>query len=409
MSYEPINTGVSMSQDLKAEIITKLRLRYQESGKAEKGLILNELCANFDYNRKYAIRKLSGREDRKKKKRGRKNTYSEKAITHLKKLWLLMDQLCSKNLVAALPEWLKHYSEADDAIKQEIIKMSPSTIDRRLSNYKAETGRKLRTGTKPGSLLRHVIPIKTHNYNINEPGFAEADTVAHCGGSMSGEFIWSLTLTDIYSGWTEDRAVWGKGSGGIISALSSIQDNLPFDLVALNVDNGTEFLNDHLVRYLSINDAGRKRIDLSRSRPYIKNDNCHVEQKNWTHVRQLFGYERFDDKQLVLLMNSIYSEQQSLLQNFFIPQAKLLRKERIGAKYKRTYSAPKTPYQRILECDSVSEETKQKLTTLYNTLNPFDLRKQRQIKINNFTKLLNKKSDKGGNENDDQSNQSIAA
>ena len=134
-----------------------------------------------------------------------------------------------------------------------------------------------------------------------------------------------------------------------------------------------------------------------------------MEQKNWTHVRQLFGYERFDDKQLLILMNTIYSQEQSLLQNFFIPQAKLLRKERIGSKYKRTYSAPKTPYQRILECEYVSEETKQKLITLYNTLNPFELRKQRQLKINNFNKLLNKKSDTGGNENEDNNPNKIAA
>lgn len=398
-----------MSNDLKKEIITKLRLRYQESKKSEKGLILNELCTNFDYNRKYAIRLLRGRSVRVGKKRGRKNTYSDKAISHLKKLWLLMDQLCSKNLAAALPEWLAHYSEAEASVKEEIIKMSPSTIDRRLSNYKAETGRKLRTGTKPGSLLRHVIPIRPHNYNINEPGFAEADTVAHCGDSMSGEFIWSLTLTDICSGWTANRAVWGKGSGGIIYALNSIQNSLPFDLIALNVDNGTEFLNNHLIRYLSVYDDNKKRIELTRSRPYIKNDNCHVEQKNWTHVRMLFGYDRFDDKELVLLMNSIYAEEQNLLQNFFVPQAKLLRKERIGARYKRTYSSPQTPYQRILECESVSEETKDKLKALYKTLNPFELRKQRQIKVNNFNKLFNKKSDTGGNENNDQFNQSIAA
>lgn len=398
-----------MSQDLKVEIITKLRLRYQESGKKEKGLILDELCLNFSYNRKYAIRLLRGKSLRIGKKRGRKNTYSDKAISHLKKLWLLMDQLCSKNLVAALPEWLKHYYEADDLIKQEIVRMSPSTVDRRLSSYKAEVGRKLRTGTKPGSLLRHVIPIRPHNYNINEPGFAEADTVAHCGSSMSGEFIWSLTLTDIYSGWTANRAVWGKGSGGIIYALNSIQNSLPFDLVALNVDNGTEFLNNHLIRYLSVYDDDKKRIELSRSRPYIKNDNCHVEQKNWTHVRQLFGYERFDDKQLVILMNSIYAEEQDLLQNFFVPQAKLLRKERIGARYKRTYSAPKTPYQRILECESVSEETKEKLKALYKTLNPFELRKQRQLKINNFTKLYKKESDTGGNENESNNPIKIAA
>lgn len=398
-----------MSQDLKSEIITKLRLRYQKSGKKEKGLILDELCVNFEYNRKYAIRLLRGKRVRIGKKRGRKNTYSDKAVSHLKKLWLLMDQLCSKNLVAALPEWLKHYYEADDIIKQEMVRMSPSTVDRRLSSYKAEVGRKLRTGTTPGSLLRHVIPIRAHNYNINEPGFAEADTVAHCGGSMSGEFIWSLTLTDIYSGWTANRAVWGKGSGGIIYALNSIQNNLPFDLIALNVDNGSEFLNNHLIRYLSVYDEDKKRIELSRSRPYIKNDNAHVEQKNWTHVRQLFGYERFDDKQLVILMNSIYAEEQNLLQNFFVPQAKLLRKERIGARYKRTYSAPKTPYQRILECESVSEETKEKLKTLYKTLNPFELRKQRQLKINNFTKLYKKESDTGGNENESNNPIKIAA
>jgi hypothetical protein len=399
-----------MSNDLKRELITKLRLRYQKSSKKDKSLILNELCANFNYNRKYATRRLNSYVEAKRKdKRGRKIIYSEEAIAHLKKLWTLTDQLCSKNLVAALPEWLEHYPDASKNIKEQIKRMSPSTIDRRLSRHKAQMGRKLRTGTKPGSLLRHVIPIKPHNYNIDRPGFVEADTVAHCGDSMSGEFIWSLTVTDIKTGWTEDRAIWGKGSGGVIYALNSIQNSLPFDLIALNVDNGTEFLNNHLIRYLSLYDDDKKRIELSRSRPYIKNDNCHVEQKNWTHVRQVFGYERFDNKQLLIPMNEIYSKEQSLLQNFFIPQAKLLRKERIGAKYKRTYDKPKTPYQRILECEAVSEKTKEKLKALYKTLNPFELRKQRQIKINNFTKLYNKKSDTGGNENEANNTSKIAA
>ena len=391
-----------MSHDPKKDIITLLKLRYKRSSKKEKTIILDEFCATFKKNRKYMIRVLNGYRSYKGKKRGRKNTYSDEAIQHLKRLWVSMEQMCSKNLVAAIPEWIKHYPNTDEETKAEILKMSPSTVDRRLAQYKAQVGRKNRTGTKPGSLIKNIVPIKSRDYNINKPGFMEADTVAHCGGSLSGEFIWSVTLTDIDTQWTENRAVMGKGAWGVLDAIMNIENSLPFEILSLNVDNGTEFLNQHLVRHMSCYDDNTKKLKLTRSRPYIKNDNAHVEQKNWTHVRQLFGYERYDNRMLLLLMNSVYKMEQTLLQNFFIPKMKLERKYRVGSKYKRVYSKPKTPYQRVVESDAVSDDTKKKLTELYKTLNPFTLKKERQKKLNQIIKILNKKDEKNNElKNDD--------
>jgi hypothetical protein len=204
--------------------------------------------------------------------------------------------------------------------------------------------------------------------------------VAHCGNSLVGDFVWSLTLTDIFSGWTENRALWGKGSGEVIKQVKHVEKNLPFKLLGFDCDNGTEFLNYHLIRYFS-DRPKQKVVQFTRSRPYHKNDNAYVEQKNWTHVRQLLGYDRFDRKILVPLLNDLYSNEYNLLQNHFCPSMKLISKERINSKYHKKYDKPQTPYQRLLSSEGVSAEAKQKLMVVHATLNPFELKRVVESKL----------------------------
>ena len=209
--------------------------------------------------------------------------------------------------------------------------------------------------------------------------------MAHCGNSLAGDFVWSLTLSDILTGWTECRATWNKGSVGVLDQIKEIEQALPFELRGFDCDNGSEFLNHHLLRYFTSHPA---RPAFTRSRPYQKNDNAHVEQKNWTHVRQLFGYERFDNPELTKLMNALYAKEWSQLQNHFCPTLKLKNKERIGARYRKQYHTPETPYQRVMNCENVTDDTKSKLRTLHEILNPFDLKQQIDAKLRNIFSMV---------------------
>jgi hypothetical protein len=300
-----------------------------------------------------------------------------------------MDQKCSKIMKAALPLWLPDY-DCPNEIKTELLFMSHATIDRKLKPFRSEIRRRFRSGTTRGR-IKHIIPIKPLDHNVTGPGFVEADTVAHCGGSLSGEFIWSLTFTDICSGWTENRAIFSKASIGVLNAIKHIEDRIPFSILGFNCDNGSEFLNYPLIEYFSPEgEKKRSRHLMSRSREYRKNDNAHVEQKNFTHVRELFGYDRFSDINLIPLMNEIFDEQR-LLNNFFVPQVKLKYKLRIGARYKRVYTPAQTPYQRIVEHPNTTEETKERLAIQVESLNPFELRKKIQMKLKAFYKALKPK------------------
>jgi hypothetical protein len=254
---------------------------------------------------------------------------------------------------------------------------------------RARTGHKGLCGTKPGTLLKNQIPIRTQNWGITEPGFMEADTVAHCGNSLAGNFAWSLTLTDILTTWTEIRATWNKGAGGVCEQIEDIESCLPFTLLAFDCDNGSEFLNYHLVRYFS---DRPKEVAFTRSRPYKKNDNAHVEQKNWTHVRQLFGYDRIEDVALIPLMNDLYANEWSLYQNHFCPNMKLI-KQRINARYKKKYEVPKTPYQRLLDCDHITDEVKSRLWDIHQTLNPFMLKQTIEKKLRQIVQKIKVTSD----------------
>lgn len=374
-----------MSYHLKLEYLEILRSRYATASKVERSQIIDEICRNTGFHRKSAIRALRSKMKGRRTGSGRKKVYSEHAIYQLRKFWIKAEQMCSKKIKQALPYWLEK-SLIDAGIKAELLKMSASSMDRYLKPFKAQTKRRWNTGTKPGKLLKNIVPIKTLSNIPARAGFIEADTVAHCGGSLLGDFIWSLTFTDVFSGWTENRAVWGKHAVNVHAAIEDIEATLPFEIVEFNVDNGSEFLNHRLVEYFQPDGPHKRRkFVMTRSRSYHKNDNAHVEQKNWTHVRQIFGYERFEFKELLPIMNEVY-QVQNMLTNFFIPQMKLQSKVRVGAKIKKKYDVPKTPYHRLLADSSVSEENKTKLKEQYEKLNPFKLVELREALLADFYK-----------------------
>lgn len=370
-----------------------IRKRYRRANKTTKTLILDEFCAVCGYHRKYALRLLSQPYRRKQKassKPGPTSRYDiPELIDALRTIWLASDQLCSKRLKMALPLWLPHYETSFSPVSADtralLSAISAATIDRLLKPIRASAGQRGLSGTKPGTLLKKQIPIQTGVWDVTQPGFIEADTVAHCGDSLAGDFVWSLTMTDICTGWTECRATWNKGSDGVLTQIKAIQQALPFPIKGFDCDNGSEFLNWHLLRYFSDNTPP---IKFTRSRPYHSNDNAHVEQKNWSHVRQLYDYDRFADPRLVKLMNDLYANEFSLLTNFFCPTFKLASKSRVGSKWVRKHSKPITPAQRTIDHPEVDAEQKIKLAELQKTLNPFLLQKQIQRKLKAVFKLL---------------------
>ena len=374
-----------MGKNERHAYLKAIRLRYRRARKKSKVTILNEFCSVCGYNRKYAIRLLNQRAKSTNKRRrpGPKAVYtSPELLAALKRIWFASDQMCSKKLKAAIPLWLPFYETAYKALtpqtQEKLLTISASTIDRVLKPVRVAYGRKGLSGTRPGSLLKTQIPIRTDFWDVTQPGFMEADTVAHCGNSLAGDFVWSLTMTDILTTWTENRATWNKGAEGVLKQIRDIESELPFDMQGFDCDNGSEFLNWHLLRYFTDHPSV---TSFTRSRPYKKNDNAHVEQKNWSHVRQLFGYDRFEDPDLVDLMNDLYINEWSLYQNHFIPSMKLLEKKRINSKYFKKYDAPRTPYDRVMASKHVSDEEKQRLQIVHKTLNPFILKNNIEKKL----------------------------
>ena len=380
-----------MSLSERQSYLIAIKRRYLKVGKPAKKVILDEFCNVCQYHRKYAIRLLNKQNNFPiKRKTGRKSRYdSARFVTALKRIWFACDQMCSKRLKAVIPLWIPfykaHFGELPNDIYQSLLSISAASIDRVLKPIRAKHGKRGLSGTKPGTLLKNQIPIRTSTWDITEPGFMEADTVAHCGNSLAGDFVWSLTLTDIYSGWTECRATWSKGAVGVVEQIKDIESLLPFPLKGFDCDNGSEFLNYHLLRYFQ---EHPNTVSFTRSRPYKKNDNAHVEQKNWTHVRQLFGYDRFEDKSLISKMNSLYKKEWSLFQNYFCPTMKLKEKIRKNSRYQKKYFAPQTPYQRLLDSNAIDEKTKKKLTAQYKLLDPFQLKAKIERKLKAIFKLV---------------------
>lgn len=380
-----------MSPRSKREYLETTALRYKNVSKREKRDILNEFCLTYGCHRKHAIRLLRGyrRFTRPSaRKRGPKPRYQSEAILKpLKAIWLAANLPCSKRLKAILPLWLPGYEQINGPLPEEVhrgvLKIAAATIDRLFKPVRVQYSQRGRTTTKPGTLLRKQIPIASHQWDQTPPGFLEADTVAHCGDSMAGQFAYTIDCVDIATGWTEQRALWGRGEYGVLEQLRHIEQALPFPLLGFDCDNGGEFLNYHLVRHF----LGRKHpVQFTRSRAYHNNDNAHVEQKNWTHVRQWLGYERFDNPAVLPLLNDLYRHEWRLFHNFFCPSVKLLSKQRIGSKTIKHHDKPKTPCQRILESPHIPQSTKDALSEQLCTLNPFLLSKRMAAKFKTISK-----------------------
>lgn len=377
------------------EFIERYRERYRQAGRKRKSEILGDFCEFTGWHRKSATRRLgkqpSGRPP-KGKKRGRKSRYDRKAfVDALKLIYFATEQMCSKLLKGAIPHWLRwieaEYGAFSADVREDLLRISSATIDRILKPLRVKYGKSL-SGTKPGNMLRIEIPIRAGVWEEEYPGYLEADTVAHCGNSMAGQFVWSITMTDIASHWTENRAVWHKAAKGVVSAVKDIEKQLPFELRGFDCDNGGEFINRYLVQYFTKEHPRRNLIQFTRSREYRKNDNAHVEQRNWSHPRQLFGRERFDFIELVPLMNDIYRNEFSLLRNHFYPTMKLQQKVLVNSRYRRRYSEPMTPYERVMQSPVVTPEQKQTLAEIHQSLNPLALKRSLEAKLKKFWRLF---------------------
>jgi hypothetical protein len=384
-----------MSPRSKREYRETVYLRYKHATRSEKTAILDEFCATCECHRKHAIRVLKGFKrftKPKSKKRGKPPIYQNEAILNpLKEIWLAANQPCSKRLKVILSIWLPCYVQLFGALSadvtQALLNISPPTIDRILQPIRIHYTKRGKSTTKPGTLLRKQIPIKTNQWDESRPGFLEADTVAHCGESTAGMYVNTIDLVDIATGWTEQRAVWGKGETGVLQQLKLIEESLPFPILGFDCDNGGEFLNYHLQRHF----ADRKSpIQFTRSRAYHKDDNAHIEQKNWTHVRQWLGYDRLDNPEVVAPLNNLYAKEWRLFHNFFCPSVKLIAKKRIGSQTIKQHDLPKTPYQRIMESPHIHESVKSSLSKQLEVLNPFLLRKIMDKKLKNVFSINNK-------------------
>ena len=373
------------------ELLRAIYERYRKARKREKKVILSEFCANAGYHRKYAIRLLNGPPPGKcsEPRRGRGVSYSQEVVALLTAVWEAAGYPWSVRLKALLPLWMpwirKRYRVRPE-MERQLLRMSARQMDRRLKAQKTQRRRRIYGRTKPGYLLKHHIPVKTDRWDVASPGFTEVDLVSHSGNSATGEFAHSLNVTDIHTTWTESRAVLGRGEEAVQRALNEIAEELPFALRGVDSDNGSEFINWHLKSWCE-----RKQIQLTRGRPYKKDDNAHIEQKNWTHVRKLLAWDRYDTPEAVEAINDLYRKELRLWLNLYLPSVKLVKKVRIGSKVRRVYDGPRTPFERVKECRQADREKVAGLEELRKSLDPFQLARTIERKLLRISRLANRR------------------
>ena len=361
------------------------RSRYQRASKKEKGKILAEFIALTGYHRVYArsvlrtggqkfVRKQATAAESKPEKS--RKVYDQQVLIILRQIWMILDYICGKRLVAIMPEVIRRLEyfgelQLEPEVRAKLLRISAASVDRLLRSERRQHELRGRGGTKPGSLLKKQIPLRTFSeWNEQRPGFVEIDLVGHDGGLLQGEYLQTLDMTDIYSGWTEVQAVQNKAQVWVFAALKELRARLPFPLHGIDSDNGSEFINADLLQYCQ-----QQRLTFTRSRPYRKNDNCYVEQKNYTMVRRHVGYQRLAGPEQLALVNQLY-EYLRLYTNYFQPLMKLKSKERHGSQVKKTYEVAQTPYQRLQQSPYLSVASKRRLKTEYGRLNPAELKRQ---------------------------------
>ncbi len=384
--------ALTMSQSARNEYLKKMRFRYAGRSKSGRTMLLDEFCEVTGHERKYAIKLLRGRccaPGRKPKKRGVAKTYGDEVCEVLFEIWSYAEQPCGKRLKPALKLWLPAYEARHEPLESElkakVLKISPAQIDRVLAPRKIGVSRRKTRVPKANAAIKAIVPIRAENWDVSEPGWFEADTVAHCGGSMQESFIWSLCATDIYSGWTEVRPSWNRGQYNVCEAFEAIEKHLPMAILGVDTDNGGEFLNHHLHRYFT---DRTQAVKMTRSRPYHKNDQAHVEQKNHTHVRQLLGHDRLGYDLLVKPIFELF-EGWCVWHNLFCPTLKQIEKRREGSKLIRRHEKePKTPCDRLIEHFTASEPGRaEELQQWRQGHDPFELKDWIEAKLSQVWEL----------------------
>ena len=373
-----------MTKTTRKELLSAIKQRYLKATREEKTEILNEFCKSTGYNRLYAIRILQAGHQYRSWTRKRPSTYSPELLLLIIKLWELLDYPCGTRLkpqLLPLTESLVRSGElpeVSESWQRQLRKISAKTLDRRLKRERIiRRLKKNRGATRHGSLLKSSIPIRITNWDTRRIGFMEMDTVAHCGDQLAGDFIYSLDMVEIATGWSEQIAVMGKGEAGIVTAIEAIKQGLPFDLKGLDSDTGSEFVNWHMVRWCKENN-----LSFTRSRPYYKNDNAYVEQKNYTHIRRWLGYRRYDAQTQLQMINDLYRNELRQFNNFFRPVMKITSKEKVNNSVcKKKYGQALTPYQRLMHSNQIPPKTKSALQKLYESLNPVKLKEAIEAKL----------------------------
>jgi hypothetical protein len=362
--------AIRVGPQARREYLARMRERYATASRKAKSRLLDEVCEVTGYHRKAAIRLLRRPVRARARRRGRPVQYGATVVGALRQIWEAAGYPWSVRLQALLPVWLP-WAVRRWRLSREVVErlraMSPRQMDRCLRPFKGELRKRQYGRTRPGALLKHQIPLKTDRWDVQVPGFTEIDLVAHSGDRADGEFLHSLNVTDIHTTWVETRAVMGKSQHHVQAALEHLRQALPFRLRGIDSDNGSEFINHHLRGYC----AGHQ-IQFTRGRPYKKDDNAHIEQKNWTHVRKLLGYVRYDSAPALTAINALYADLR-LLQNLFLPSVKLVEKRRVGARLQRRYDAPRTPFERVEACDAVDGPRLRALQHLRAELDPIAL------------------------------------
>jgi hypothetical protein len=385
--------GTRVGPRATGEYLVRMHERYERADATKRTALLNEMATMTGFHRKALIRRMNRPAERaagrRRKKRGRPVLYGPRVVAALVVIWKAAGYPWSARLKALLPAWLPHarrHVAMSEETERRLVRMSARQIDRCLVRQKRDLRRRMYGRTKPGTLLKHHIPLRTDRWDVHEPGFSEVDLVSHSGDCAEGEFAHSVNLTDIDTTWVETRAVLGKSQVRVQEALAQLRAGLPFRLQGIDSDNGSEFINAHLYRYCKA-----EGIQFTRGRPYKKDDNAHIEQKNWTHVRKLVGYERYDTGAAVDAMNDLY-EDVRLLQNLFLPSVKLVEKTRVGSRLRRKYDAPQTPLDRLLGRATGDAMKLQALVRQRTHLDPFALAARIDRKLERVFGLANQRT-----------------
>ncbi|MGH2365457.1 MAG: integrase catalytic domain-containing protein [Chloroflexota bacterium] len=377
-----------VKRDSKHELAAQLQRRYLKAGKAERGRMLREFVETTGYHPKYASQLLRhGPPKRKKRRRGRPPRYGLAITAALKTVAEALNWICGKRLHGALADVVPAL-EAEGVLRLKaedraaLLQLSPATIDRRLGLYRRQARPHGLGTTKPGTLLKQQVPIQTYlPWDDQKPGFVEIDLVAHCGLSTAGFYLNTLTVVDVASGWTDVAAVWGKGQQAVFAALQAVRARLPFPLLGIDIDNGSEFLNAHMVRFCQ-----QEQLTLTRCRPYWKNDQAHVEQKNYSVVRRLIGYDRYESREALDQVERVDAIVRPYI-NGWQPVFKLIAKQRDGAKVTKRYDRPQTPLRRLLASNVLTAEQQAQAQARWMAADPMTLRRQLDTALDLLWKL----------------------